>query len=170
MGENFLYSYRKTMKETILVSACLFSIPCRYDGQLAKNCLSEEKKNFLKEKFFLIPVCPEQAGGLATPRKCMEIQGGDGFAVLEKKAWVRSKDGEDFTDKMILGAQIIYQIGLLSQATMMIGQKKSPSCSCHQIYEGSFEKKLIPGYGVTAAFLKIHGIKVLDIENINMIL
>ena len=155
------------MKETILVSACLFSIPCRYDGNRASNCLSEETQKFLKQNFFIVPVCPEQSGGLPTPRKCMEIQGGDGFDVLEKKACVKSKDGEDFTSRMMIGAEIVYQIALITKAILMIGQRKSPSCSCSQIYEGSFQKKLIPGYGITTAFLRNHGIKVLDTENMD---
>ena len=152
------------MKETILVSACLFSIPCRYDGNLASNCLSEEKIDRLREKFFLVPVCPEQSGGLATPRTCMEIQGGDGFDVLDKKALVKSKQGEDFTEKMIQGAQIVYHIAQVTRAIWMVGQRKSPSCSCKQIYDGFFQRQLIQGYGVTTAFLKKHGIKVLDID------
>lgn len=73
------------MKNSILISACLLSIPCRYDGNLASNCLSEKIQMDLKAKFCLIPICPEQLGGLSTPRKCMEIQGGNGFDVLEKK-------------------------------------------------------------------------------------
>ncbi|NUM34635.1 MAG: DUF523 domain-containing protein [Candidatus Brocadiae bacterium] len=155
------------MKEAILVSACLFSIPCRYDGNRASNCLSEEIQSFLKQNFVLVPVCPEQSGGLSTPRKCMEIQGGDGFGVLEKKAFVKSQDGENFTSRLILGAEIVYNIALITKATMMLGQRKSPSCSCSQIYEGSFQGKLIQGYGVTTAFLSNHGIKVLDTENMD---
>ena len=59
------------MKEKILVSACLLGINCKYSGG---NNYSEEVMEFLKD-YEIIPVCPEQLGGLPTPRPASEIIG-----------------------------------------------------------------------------------------------
>lgn len=71
---------------------------------------------------------------------------------------------------MLHGARLVYHIAKITEATLMIGQKRSPSCSCHQIYDGSFQRKLIEGYGVASAFLEKSGLRVLDIEDISLLL
>lgn len=150
-----------TRDKVVLVSECLLDIPCQYNAQLAK--LRFRSGDIDAIKGYIVPVCPEQLSGLATPRKPVEIQGGDGFAVLNHQACVVSADGEDFTEYYIRGAQLVLKIAEVTGATMMITQFRSPSCSCSKIYDGNFSHVLKPGFGVCAALLQLHHIKLMDI-------
>ena len=114
----------------------------------------------------IVPVCPEQLSGLSTPRKPVEIQGGDGFAVLRHQARVVSQDGQDFTDQFLRGAQIVLGIAKMLGAVQMITQFRSPSCSSGQIYDGRFCHTLKPGFGVCAALLQLNGIELVDIDDL----
>ena len=55
----------------IIVSACLAGLPCRYDGGSCPNAQVVE----LVAQGKALPVCPEQLGGLATPREPVEDRG-----------------------------------------------------------------------------------------------
>lgn len=148
--------------ETVLVSACLLNIPCQYDGRLAK--IRFEEYEIEKLGFHLVPVCPEQLSGLPTPRKSVEIQGGDGMNVLRGSAFVVSQDGEDFSEKFIKGAESTLVIAKTTGAKRMITQFRSPSCSSCMIYDGTFSHNLRPGLGVCAALLRSNGMEMLDIN------
>ncbi len=141
----------------ILVSACLLGVNCRYDGG---NSRDENAINRLKTDE-LIPVCPEEAGGLSTPRPPIEIVGGDGNDVLDGKAKVMTIDGEDKTEEFLKGARHALELAQSQSATRVILKAKSPSCGCGTIYDGSFSGTLISGDGVTTALLKRHGIEVI---------
>lgn len=153
------------MKESLLVSACLFRIPCRYDGNFAPNSFNETELEYLQENFHLVPVCPEQLAGFPTPRIGVEIVGGDGFWVLNQQSCVQNKKGQDVTENMLRGASATLQIARIIQARWMIGQDKSPSCSTKGVYDGSFQRRLIPGFGVTSALLSLSGISVFSAED-----
>jgi uncharacterized protein YbbK (DUF523 family) len=143
-----------------IVSACLLGINCRYNGGSVLN------KDILKlvesGKIIPIPVCPEQLAGLPTPRKTCEIVGGDGFDVLNGRARVLTRDGDDITDKLVKGAEEVLKIAKLTRAEVAIMKSFSPSCGCGTIYDGSFTGKKKEGYGVTSALLKLNGIKVIS--------
>jgi uncharacterized protein YbbK (DUF523 family) len=139
-----------------LISACLCGIKCKYNG---KDNLSPYFWEQLK-KGDLIPVCPEQLGGLPTPRSACELVGGTGKDVINKKAKVISSDGRDLTDFFLKGAQETLRIAVQTDVDGVILQSRSPSCGCGQIYDGTFSGKLIVGDGITAALLKQNGIKV----------
>lgn len=143
----------------IIVSACLLGTNCRYDGGNSKNLkvVNQTKKDDL------IPVCPEEAGGLSTPRPAVEIVGGDGNDVLDGKAKVLTSDGEDKTSEFIKGAQYALKLVQSEGATKVILKSRSPSCGCGVIYDGTFSGSLISGDGVTTALLKRHGIEVISI-------
>lgn len=141
----------------IIVSACLCGMNTRYDGE---NNSNEKVKKFLKAGK-AIAVCPEQLGGLCTPRPPYEISGGDGKTVLEGNAKVLTKDGIDGTSYFIKGAEETLKIALEFGVTSAILKAKSPSCGFRKIYDGSFSKSLIEGNGVTAELLKRNGIKIL---------
>ncbi len=149
-------------KEAILISACLLPIPCQYNGQLASARLSMEHLNALDT--VLIPVCPEQLGGLPTPRKPVEIQGGDGADVLYGDARVISADGEDFTAQFVQGANSVLKVATITGARRMITQYRSPSCGCTGIYDGTFSHTLRTGDGVCAALLRADGVELVDIQ------
>jgi uncharacterized protein YbbK (DUF523 family) len=145
-----------------LISACLLGIKCRWDGIDNKN----EKALELLKKEVLIPVCPEQLGGLPTPRLRQEIQGGAGKDVLEKRAKVVNENGFDVTDQFIKGAEETLKIANLYQIREFIGKSYSPSCSCSGIYDGTFSGKSIKGKGVTAELLMRSGIKIKGEEDL----
>ena len=145
-----------------LISACLLGIKCQWNGEAKKN----KKAMELLKKEILLPVCPEQLGGLSTPRACQEIQGGSGKEVLEKKAKVINEEGEDVTEKFIKGAEETLKIAHLFQVNEFIGKSFSPSCSCSKIYDGSFSEKSVKGFGVAAELLMRNGIKIRGDEDL----
>jgi uncharacterized protein YbbK (DUF523 family) len=145
-----------------LISACLLGVKCRWDGTDNKN----DKALVLLKKGVLIPVCPEQLGGLPTPRLRQEIQGGVGKDVLEKRAKVVNENGFDITDQFVKGAEETLKIANLYQVREFIGKSYSPSCSCSKIYDGTFSGKSINGRGITAELLLRNGIKIREEEDL----
>jgi len=132
----------------ILVSSCLLGLDCRYCGD---NCYSEKIAG-LSAGYTHIPVCPEQMGGLPTPRAPLERSNGK----------VIDKDGRDFTQAMQKGASEVLKIAVLSGCSHAIIKSGSPSCGCGTIYDGSFSGRLIEGNGVMAQELIAAGIEVTD--------
>ena len=132
--------------ENILVSACLLGVACRYDGKRKPN----EAAIALKEKYNLIPVCPEIMGGLPTPRLPSEIRG----------ETVIMENGEDVTDKYSKGAEETLRLARLFGCGKAVLKEKSPSCGSGRIYDGTFSKTLTEGNGVTAGMLLANGIRV----------
>lgn len=146
-----------------LISACLLGIKCTWDG--AGKYRNEMAIELLRDEI-LIPVCPEQLGGLKTPRLPQEIQGGSGEDVLDGKCKVKNINGEDVTQEFIRGAKETLRIVKLFQVSQFIGKSRSPSCGCEQIYDGTFSNKSVNGDGVTAALLKRNGVKVISEEEL----
>jgi len=144
-----------------IISSCLLGINCRFDGKVK---LYSEILDLTKEEK-LVPVCPEQLGGLPTPRIPQEIQGCSGEDVLDGKGKVLNKKGEDVTLNFIKGAEEVLKIARMFNVSEFIGKARSPSCGYGEIYDGSFSNKLIKGNGVTAALLKRNGIKITTEEN-----
>jgi len=142
-----------------LVSACLLGIRCAWDGK--DRCKNRRVIELLKKEV-LIPICPEQLGGLKTPRIPQEIQKGSGDDVLDGKSRVKNKAGEDVTAEFIRGAEEALKIAKQYNIKEFIAKSKSPSCSSDFVYDGSFSRKLIKGDGVTTALLKRNGIKVIS--------
>jgi uncharacterized protein YbbK (DUF523 family) len=146
-----------------LISACLLGIKCTWDGtDKYRNANAVE----LLEDGTLIPVCPEQLGGLKTPRLPQEIQGGSGEDVLDGKCKVKNINGDDITQEFIRGAEETLRIAKLFKVSQFIGKSRSPSCGCGQIYDGTFSNEPIDGDGVTTALLKRNGVKVISEEDL----
>jgi uncharacterized protein YbbK (DUF523 family) len=146
----------------VLISACLLGVDCKYNGgnNQTKLCFEE-----LKDVTF-IPVCPEQLGGLSTPRLPSEIIDGDGNDVLDGKARVLNNKGEDVTRHFSKGAEETLRLAKLYNCEAAVLKQRSPSCGSSLIYDGSFKGKIKDGDGVTAALLKRNGIKVYSEENL----
>ncbi len=142
-----------------LVSACLIGINCRFDG---KNSLSERLKEFLDGKEY-IPICPEQLGGLPTPRPSCRFYGGDGDAVLRGESRLVNSDGVDVTQNFIRGAEESLKIARATKSTHAVLKERSPSCGVNEIY---IEDSNARGMGVTAALLKKEGIEIISDEEI----
>ena len=145
-----------------LISACLLGVKCRWDGEDNKN----DRVLELVKKEILIPVCPEQLGGLPTPRVRQEIQWGSGKDVLDLRAKVINEDEEDVTSQFIKGAEETLKIARLYRVNEFIGKSLSPSCSCSKVCDGTFSGKLIKGCGVTAELLMRSGIRIKEGEDL----
>lgn len=143
-------------KKIYLISACLLGLATRYDA--GHNC-SPRLRRFSR-RHRVIPVCPEQLGGLPTPRPPAEISGGDGCAVLQGKAAVVDEAGNDLTAQFLCGASGTLRLARLFRAGGAILKSGSPSCGAGSIHDGSFSGRRRSGDGVTAALLKQHGIPV----------
>ena len=132
----------------VLVSACLLGVNCRYNGvPVEDRAVTELLK---REDITLIPVCPEQLGGLPTPRKPSERKGD----------LVVSSEGEDRTEAFTKGAEEALRIAKLYGCEAAVLKERSPSCGNKEVYDGSFTGTLVPGEGVTAELLRRNGVKV----------
>ncbi|MGB8451327.1 MAG: DUF523 domain-containing protein [Anaerocolumna sp.] len=131
----------------ILVSACLLGVDCRYCGTGLFNGAVYKLRN----NHNLIPVCPEQLGGMTTPRNPVELV--DGLAV--------DKDHNNFTEQFEKGAEETLKIAKLLDCTTAILKSNSPSCGYGKIHDGTFEGGLIDGNGITAAKLEENDIKIM---------
>lgn len=136
------------MRKTVLVSACLLGVCCRYDGKGNPN--SEVLALLDRDDVILIPVCPEQLGGMPTPRIPSERQSGR----------VVNRAGEDVTASFRKGAEEALRIARLYDCRYAIFKERSPSCGCGRIYDGSFTGTLTDGNGVTTELLLQEGIRV----------
>jgi uncharacterized protein YbbK (DUF523 family) len=143
----------------ILVSACLIGKRCRYDGDGFDGYPELAR---LVEEGRALPVCPEQLGGLPTPRPPAELQGGDGADVLAGTARITRIDGPDVTEAFLEGARETLAIARSCGATAAILKARSPSCGSKQVYDGSFSGALKPGKGLTAAMLEQAGLALYD--------
>lgn len=145
------------MVRKVLVSACLLGQRVRYDGGDARVA-SEVLERWAAEGRIL-PFCPEVAGGLPTPRPPAELQGGDGAAVLEGRARVRTR-AEDVTAAFLAGAEAAAGAACAQAAVAAVLKDGSPSCATRRVHDGSFEGRRLPGVGVTAARLRAEGLRV----------
>ena len=132
---------------TILVSACLLGVPCRYDGRSVPSAVVTEAAG---RGVRFVPFCPEIYGGLPTPRVPAERQGDK----------VVTRDGRDVTAAYRRGAREALRVCRLFGCGAALLKEKSPSCGCGRVYDGTFSGKLVEGDGVTAALLKENGIPV----------
>ncbi|WP_027339629.1 DUF523 domain-containing protein [Halonatronum saccharophilum] len=139
-----------------IVSACLAGVRCRYNGEGSNNGIVTK----LVEEGRAISVCPEVLGGLEIPRMPCEIVNQEG----EEK--VLTKEGDDFTDKFILGAQKTLEIAKVVGAKVAILKARSPSCGYGQVYNGNFSGKLVEGNGFTAQLLVDNGLKIYTEEEL----
>ena len=135
-------------RKPLLISECLLGVACRYDGRSVP--LPVETLSRLRSHYMLIPVCPEQLGGLKTPRAPSERCAGR----------VVSKHGEDVTAQYRRGAEQALYLAELFGCTRALLKERSPSCGSGKIYDGSFSGTLTDGWGVTAELLKSCGLAV----------
>lgn len=135
-----------------IISACLVGIPCRYNGENKTNINICNLINSVKT----IVVCPEQLGGLPTPRPPAEISNGR----------VVNKEGIDFTESFKNGADIVLALAKKFGCDKAILKARSPSCGKGEIYDGTFSGKIINGNGITADLLIRNGILVITEDEV----
>ena len=138
-------------KEIVAVSACLLGVNCKYNGL---NNLNFKVIDYLKGKEVVL-VCPEELGGLTTPRIPSEIQ---------KSGLVINREGFDVTEQFMLGAKKTLEIMHEANANCVILKDGSPSCGYKNIYDGSFTGMRVKGLGICARYLVENGIKIIDLE------
>lgn len=138
----------------LLVSACLLGVRCNHEGGASPSAAVQA----LSSHFRLVPVCPETAGGLPTPRPAAEVQS-DGS--------VRTVVGEDVSDAYSRGAAHTVRLARSVGAVGAVLKARSPSCGCHEIYDGSFTRVRVRGSGVTAAALRTAGVPVCSEEDVS---
>lgn len=128
------------------MSACLLGCRCRYDGASKAHPLAGE----LARRHTLAPVCPEQLGGLSTPRPPAERRGD----------LVVTRDGTDVTAQYRRGAEEALALCRALGCEAAVLKERSPSCGCGAVYDGTFSGALAPGDGVAAELLSAHGVPV----------
>lgn len=138
----------------VLISACLLGLPCRYSG--GGYPIPELEALLADGRLHLVPVCPEQLGGLATPRPPAERVGES----------VRTKAGEDVTEFFHRGADCTLALAARLDCRCALFKARSPSCGSGVIYDGTFTGTRIPGSGVAAEALERAGVPVFDEEGL----
>ena len=139
--------------ENLLISACLLGVQCRYDGG-SKPVMSTVA---LMEQYQLIPICPEQLGGLPTPREPSE----------RRADTVVSRSGADVTAQFRRGAEQALHLARLYGCKAAVLKERSPSCGSGEVYDGTFSGRLTPG---DAALLKANGIAVYGESDLDALL
>ena len=139
----------------ILVSACLVGLNTKYNG---KNNYNKRIFNLVKAGK-AIPLCPEQLGGLSTPRIPTEIK------YINGKRHIINKNGIDVTKEFEKGAEEVLNLIKKMNIKKAILQSRSPSCGFGKIYDGTFNNKLINGNGVLTELLIANGVEVITIDD-----
>ena len=150
------------MKKKVLISACLLGKNCRYNGGHSKLTELEE----IDVEW--IPVCPEESGGLGTPRPSAEMQE-NAETILNGKGKIITNKGKNVTSEFIQGAKKSLQLGLVAEVKIAVLKSKSPSCGIGKIYDGSFTKSLKIGNGIFAHLCHENDIACISSDNINRI-
>ena len=147
----------------IIVSACLLGFDVRYDGG---NKFNQAVNDFLLlARAEVIPVCPEAAAGMPSPRPSQEFKGGTGAEVLHGTAFILNKEGADVTGFFMEGSRKLLDKCLKKEPrpALAILKNKSPACGHGKVY---VDGKISTGNGVFAELLKLSGIKVISEEEL----
>lgn len=149
----------------VLVSACLMGRRVRFDGR-AKPVDDATVERWRAEGRLVVH-CPEIAGGLPVPRPPAEIEpGADAADVLAGRARILTLEGVDVTDHFVSGARAALATAQAHDVAVALLKQSSPSCGSHQVFDGTFSGRKVPGEGVTAHLLIAHGIPVLDEDQV----
>ncbi|MHB9149729.1 MAG: 2-thiouracil desulfurase family protein [Thermoleophilia bacterium] len=144
----------------LVVSACLLGLCTRLDGGHNRS----EAVLELAARFNVVPICPEQLGGLPTPRPPAEIQGTP--SADEEHMVVRTREGTDVSDQFRRGAEAALAVARLVGARSAVLKARSPSCGVDETYDGTFSHTLRPGSGVAADLLRRAGMDLYTEEHI----
>ena len=142
----------------LLVSACLIGVRCRYDGGSKPRRLLVE----MARRGLVLPLCPEQLGGLSTPRVPAELVGGTGEEVLAGEARVVDRSGVDRSEAFRLGARETLSRARRHGCRLAVLKERSPSCGVCRLADGR------EGLGVTAALLAAEGLDLMSDEDENL--
>jgi uncharacterized protein YbbK (DUF523 family) len=130
----------------VLISTCLLGIPRRWHGHRPKN--RKKLIERLKKKHVLVPVCPEQLGGMPTPRTSEKLHGTGAQVLDEGLRLIAPETGKDVTRFHVNGAKYALEIAQIVGACRAYLKSGSPSCDRE---------------GVTGEMLERNGIKVIRV-------
>lgn len=150
---------RHPMSERVLVSACLVGTYCRYDART--NLEGELLRQLAAEGCTIVPFCPEEAGGLGTPRPAASLSGGGAEEVLDGKARVLDIHGRDVTQEFLRGAQAALEACRAQGIARAYMKERSPSCGVRATH---IDEVQVPGPGLATALLQRHGVSCTPIE------
>jgi uncharacterized protein YbbK (DUF523 family) len=139
-------------RPALLVSACLLGTCCNHEGGHSRRA----EVAALADEYFVVPICPEAAGGLSTPRAAAERRG----------TRVVDSQGSDVTDAYERGARAAVELAQAIGARRAVLKARSPSCGTAQIYDGTFSRTLRDGAGVTAEALRATGVEAVSEEDL----
>lgn len=143
----------------VLVSACLLGRACRFDGKDKRAAALVEA--LARSGAEAVPFCPEEEGGLGTPRPPAVLEGGDGEAVLDGAARVVTSDGRDVTEAFLAGARLAVEAARRHGCEVAYLKERSPSCGCAQVHG---REGLRRGPGVAAALLRRGGVATVSVD------
>jgi len=151
-------SVSRATRPALLVSACLLGVACNHRGAASPRAAVDA----LAERFELVGVCPEVAGGLPTPRDAAElvVRASDG---AERVVTVT---GEDVTGHYERGAEVAVELARERSVVGAVLKARSPSCGSAQVYDGTFSRTLVDGAGLTARALRVAGFDVVSEEDV----
>ena len=149
------------MPQPILVSACLLGLNTRYDGILRRN---ERVIAWLAEQDLIpVPVCPEQLGGLPTPRPACQFVSGDGHDILDGQGLLLTTDNREVSEAFRRGAREALKALHASGCRSALLKERSPACGRHQVHRAG---QVVAGQGVACALLLREGIIVSSEEDL----
>ncbi len=143
-----------TGTEVVLVSACLLGRHCRYDGDHRRDEALE--RELAAAGIEPVTFCPEEHGGLGTPRPAAWIAGSDAAAVADGTARVVDEEGRDVTEAFLHGARGALELCRHHGIVRAILKERSPSCGVHRTY---VERLPVDGRGVTTELLERYGVR-----------
>lgn len=150
----------------IIVSACLLGVECNYKSEASS--VWQKRPDLFRElarTYNVVPVCPEQLGGLPTPRIPAELTGSVSD-VFSGSAQVINMNNDDVTGQFVKGARAALYLAEMFQVKAAILKAKSPSCGYKQVYDGTFSGRLLSGQGLTAYLLSCSKIMLFDEEDL----
>jgi uncharacterized protein YbbK (DUF523 family) len=158
-GSESLPSTGEPELEPVLVSACLLGQECRYDGRSNRD--GELERELASRGMQAVPFCPEEHGGLGTPRPPASIEERGAAAVIDGEARVVTDAGLDVTGEFVLGAEGALATCRAHGIRRAFLKERSPSCGVCQTHVAG---KVVDGPGVTSELLSRHGIEVRGVE------
>jgi uncharacterized protein YbbK (DUF523 family) len=144
--------------EKVLVSACLLGRSCTYEGK--HNGDGELARALEDGGLEAVPFCPEEHGGLGTPRPPADLTA-SAEDVLDGRGAVVTHRGEDVTEGFRRGAEGALEACARLGIRRAFLKERSPSCGCAATHVAG---EVVPGPGLTAALLRRNGIECEGVE------
>ncbi|MEW6711100.1 MAG: DUF523 domain-containing protein [Candidatus Riflebacteria bacterium] len=156
-------------RPVILISSCLLGLKCNYKAETSsawQEGFFASVKKLVDAGACILPICPEQMGGMPTPRVPSELQN-TAVEIFEGKGRILNRDGEDVTDCFLKGAREAAYLAQIFSAKAAVLKSKSPSCGIKKIYDGNFAGRLIDGRGMTAQALYDASVRLFDEKDLD---